>query len=179
MVEDSNQDLMIVIRAFGALLCGVSVLIAIVGQKLVWLARGVANSDFVIEFDISGSNGRGSIVQRIGGYKNSSSTSKNGSRNSSTHHRRTMSVNSSISSLARVSGIRVSKVMTSGVNTSMMDSTMMVKRDQTEFLKNVSPVRTPLPKKASSSTTTDDDNESVVSHISHTVVRDMRLSRAN
>eukprot|EP01029_Cantina_marsupialis_P005498 TRINITY_DN1602_c0_g2_i3.p1 TRINITY_DN1602_c0_g2~~TRINITY_DN1602_c0_g2_i3.p1 ORF type:complete len:1086 (+),score=311.48 TRINITY_DN1602_c0_g2_i3:406-3663(+) len=57
MVDDSNQSLMLVIRAFGALVCGGSVLIAIVGQKTIWLLSGHGNSDFITEMQNTGTMG--------------------------------------------------------------------------------------------------------------------------
>eukprot|EP01029_Cantina_marsupialis_P005503 TRINITY_DN1602_c0_g2_i8.p1 TRINITY_DN1602_c0_g2~~TRINITY_DN1602_c0_g2_i8.p1 ORF type:complete len:946 (+),score=310.11 TRINITY_DN1602_c0_g2_i8:214-2838(+) len=56
MVDDSNQSLMLVIRAFGALVCGGSVLIAIVGQKTIWLIRGEGDADFIIQTENGGTH---------------------------------------------------------------------------------------------------------------------------
>eukprot|EP01029_Cantina_marsupialis_P013271 TRINITY_DN2934_c0_g3_i2.p1 TRINITY_DN2934_c0_g3~~TRINITY_DN2934_c0_g3_i2.p1 ORF type:complete len:1227 (-),score=265.45 TRINITY_DN2934_c0_g3_i2:188-3595(-) len=78
MVADSNQQLMVIIRAFGCLVCALSVLFSIVGKKVNWLLRGYGNAEFLMQFDQAGGDRRGSALNKLR-YKGSSS---NGTSNS-------------------------------------------------------------------------------------------------
>eukprot|EP01029_Cantina_marsupialis_P020039 TRINITY_DN4668_c0_g3_i1.p1 TRINITY_DN4668_c0_g3~~TRINITY_DN4668_c0_g3_i1.p1 ORF type:complete len:888 (-),score=248.65 TRINITY_DN4668_c0_g3_i1:210-2702(-) len=76
MMEDSSQTLMLIVRGFGIMLGGLSVVFAILGKKIGWLLRGFGDDDFVLNMSAS-SHSKDAFYMKYGGrHHRSGSTSK-------------------------------------------------------------------------------------------------------